>query len=320
MSLWRDLIDLASPTLGWRRPAVLLPARLMQVGAGASLEPLLAHELAHVRAQDYAVNVVQAGLDVLLFFCPGARWLSAEVRRLREYRCDDLAVALCDQPASYVRALAGLAERSSPSFPAPAASGPRLVDRMRRLSEGEVMPRSRVIHTRPLAASVVVTALLGSFLFSASRVHAARRARPANALAPWSCPPLLPPLQLTPAGLFPGNELVPQDTPGRYFYCNPLLLDGQPVDWQTFTVETRGTLTLVHDDPGSGAPTRIGFSVSLRRNGKVLDEPKSALLNRAVFEVDLGEILAFARVGDHLIIDPVTPSDWRAKRIIELGC
>jgi beta-lactamase regulating signal transducer with metallopeptidase domain len=305
--------------MGWRRPAVLLPSALVHAEAGASFEPLLAHELAHVRSRDYAVNLVQSGLDTLLFFCPGARFLSAEVRRLREYRCDDLAVALCDRPATYLRALAGLVEVPSPSFPAPAASGPSLVDRMKRLSEGDGMSRFRATHTLALAAALVLTALLGSSLLSASRLHAARRVKPTAAALAWTCTAAMPLLKLTLTDPFARNELVPHPGPGRQFHCNPLHVDGRPADAQTVTVETHGTLTLVHVDPHSGVTARILFTVSLRGDGKVLDEPKSALLNRPLLEADLGSVFAFARSGDQLIVDPVNPGDWRAKRIIALG-
>ena len=304
--------------LGWRRPAVLFPVDLVGDAAHVSLEPLLAHELAHVRTQDYAMNVAQTAFEALFFFCPGSWWLSAEVRRLREYRCDDVALALCGAPARYARALAGLAERACPGFPAPAAVGPRLVDRIRRLAEGDPMPRSRPTYVVTLGTAAAVTALLGFSLFSATRLHAARPARPQEAFTPWTCP-APPPLRLPPSGLFPGHELAPQDTEGRYFYCDPALIDGQPVEWQRFTTGTRGTLTLVHGDPRSAAATRIPFSLSLRRGGKILRDPKVALLNRPVVEADLGAVLAIARAGDQLIIDPVDKSDWRAKRIVELG-
>jgi beta-lactamase regulating signal transducer with metallopeptidase domain len=315
--------DLEVPVaVGWLRPAVLFPSELLRVGAAASLEPLLAHELAHVRARDYAVNAVQTSLDALIFFCPGARWLSAEVRRLREFRCDDQAVALSDSPASYVRALVRLAERQSPGFPAPAATGPSLVDRVRRLSEGGLMPRSRATYSLALVASAVATALLGSSLLAASRPSTARNPPRIAAFTPWICPAPQT-LPLGTLALFPGNELVPQNGPGRFFHCSPLLIDGRPVDWTRFTVETHGTLTLVHGDPVSAAATRIGFRVSLRRDGKIVDEPKAALLKRALLEADLGKVLAFARPGDQLIVDPVDSSDWRAKRIIDIierGC
>jgi beta-lactamase regulating signal transducer with metallopeptidase domain len=305
--------------VGWWRPAVLLPTGLLRIDTVVSLEPLLAHELAHVRARDYAVNVLQTGLDALLFFCPGARWLSAEVRRLREFRCDDEAVALSESPARYVHALARLAERQNPGFPAPAATGPRLVDRIRRLSEGDLMPRSRATYGLALVASAVATALLGSSLLAASRPDTPPNSQPIAALTPWICPgPQALPLGTV--ALFPGQELAPQGGPGRFFQCSPLLIDGRPLDSTVFTIETRGTLTLVQGDPASSAATRLGFRVSLRRDGKILDEPKAALLNRALLEADLGQVLAFARPGDQLIVDPVDAGDARARRIISFGC
>ncbi len=111
-----------------------------------------------------------------------------------------------------------------------------------------------------------------------------------------------------------------QNGPVRLNHCSPLLIDGQPVDSTVFSVETRGTLTLVRGDPATSAATPIGFRVSLRRDGKIVDEPKSGLLNRALFEADLGRILAFVRPGDQLIVAPIDGSDWRAQRIIDLGC
>jgi bla regulator protein blaR1 len=309
----------APVAVGWRRPAVLLPSALTNAEA-VVIEPLLAHELAHVRARDYATNLVQAGLDVLLFTCPGARWLSGEVRRLREYRCDDRACALSDSPARYVRALATLAEARAAQFPAPAASGPRLVDRIRRLSEGEVMARSRLPYALALGAAAALMALVGSSLLAASRSHAALDIRPAGAFTPWVCPGPPRPSWVAPIRLLSGNEFVPQDVPSRDFYCNPVRLDGRPVDWQSFTVETRGTLTLVHGDPKSEAATPIAFAVSLRREGRLLDPAESPFPNRAVFSIDLGKVLSLARVGDELIIDPVNRGDWKAKRIITLGC
>ena len=311
----------APATWGWLRPVVLIPSELVGGDLEKTLGPLLAHEFAHVRARDFAVNLAQVGLDALLFHCPGARWLSAEARRLREYRCDDQAVALCDR-ARYVRALAGLADprRSGFASLAPGAAGPRLVDRVRRLSEGSPMPRPRAWSTLALASAVVTTVLLGSSLLSASRRHVAPRALRTEGTMPRSCPAVLSPPRLTQAAPLPGSEFLPLDAPGQYFDCSPLVLDGKPVDGRSFTVETRGILMLVRGDPGSRAAARIAFRVALRRDGRILVGPRSVLPSRAVVEVDLGEVLASARVGDQLIIDPVNESDWRAKRIIELGC
>lgn len=327
--LQSDEID-TPVALGWRRPAVLFPSELVRTGPEAHLVPLLAHELAHVRAGDYAANLLQTGFDALFFFCPGARFLSAEVRRLREYRCDDAAVALCDGRPPYARALAHLAGAHPPmiTLPAPRATGPRLVDRLRRLAQGDSMPRPRPTWTLALALSMAAMGLGGFSLFPLSRLHAAEKTRPAAgapgalpaSLHAWTCPsPAQPRPDFTAAGLFRGNAFVPQDTPDKYFYCNPVLLDGRPVDWPAFSLKTKGTLTLVYGNPEAPDAIRRSFVVSLRRKGEIVEDPKRPFLNRPVQEVEIGDVLALAQPGDHLIIDPVDKADWRAKRVIELG-
>lgn len=77
-------------------------------------------------------------------------------------------------------------------------------------------------------------------------------------------------------------------------------------------------LTLVHGDPRSAEATTIPFRVSLRRDGRLLSRPGSVALDQQVEAVDLADVLALARAGDHLIIDPVSGRDWLAKRIILL--
>jgi hypothetical protein len=119
--------------------------------------------------------------------------------------------------------------------------------------------------------------------------------------------------------LFPGNEFVPRPGTPRQFYSNPVRLDGQSVDWGRFSLKSTGKLTLVHGDPRSAEATAIPFTVSLRRNGEILSGPGSRSLNRRLEAVDLAEVLALARPGDQLILDPVSDRDWLAKRIIALG-
>jgi beta-lactamase regulating signal transducer with metallopeptidase domain len=176
----------APATLGFLRCAILLPRPLAGTATTEALEPLVAHELAHIQAGDYAANLVQTALDVPLFFCPGARWLSAEIRRLREYRCDDVALSVYGDRVGYLGALAKVAEASRPSLllPAPGINGPRLADRMRRVVEGETMrglsPMRRVV----LTFLIAVIATAGAWLMAASRVHARHNATAKSASAP----------------------------------------------------------------------------------------------------------------------------------------
>src|SRR5262249_58741996 len=48
------------PTVvGWLRPAILLPVAAIAALTPAQVEAILAHELAHIRRHDYAVNLLQ---------------------------------------------------------------------------------------------------------------------------------------------------------------------------------------------------------------------------------------------------------------------
>lgn len=120
---------------GWLRPAVIVPVSALTSLPVAQVESVLAHELAHIRRHDYLFNLVQSVVEVLLFYHPGARWLSERVRAERENCCDDVAVATCGDVRVYARALAGLEELRAAVVPVPAlaASGGSLLQRIRRL-------------------------------------------------------------------------------------------------------------------------------------------------------------------------------------------
>jgi hypothetical protein len=120
------------------------------------------------------------------------------------------------------------------------------------------------------------------------------------------------------ASRFPGNEFVARPVRPRHFNCNPVRLDGHPLDWGSFSLKTTGKLTLVHGDRHSPQATPIPFTVSLRRNGELLSR-RGSVLSRQLESVDLADVLALSRPGDQLIIDPVNARDWLAKRIVALG-
>jgi Zn-dependent protease with chaperone function len=153
----------APVVIGARSPAVLLPIDLEQRLDAAALPPLLAHELAHVDRRDSAANLLQSLADTLLFFSPGARWLSRSVREAREYCCDDIVAARCGAGA-YVRALTTLAGLGvvARARPAVNAAGPRLIVRIRRLLQGDAMTQVRRISTCGRRCPVRVRGCRGS--------------------------------------------------------------------------------------------------------------------------------------------------------------
>jgi len=127
--------------IGWLKPVLLVPASAIGGLSPDQLEAILAHEIAHVRRHDYLVNLLQTVVETLLFYHPGAWWVSRRIRIEREHCCDDLAAALCGDPVRYAHALAdleGLRVRSG-GFALAATDG-SLLGRVRRLLDGA--PRS----------------------------------------------------------------------------------------------------------------------------------------------------------------------------------
>lgn len=136
VAVWQSLRAKAPLIVGCFKPVVLLPVGMITGMAPQQVEALLAHELAHVTRHDYLVNTLQALVDILFFFHPGLRWISAQVRLERENCCDDIAVAMCGDPRDYARALADLHDnRRWRPEPALAATGrpQHLFGRIRRL-------------------------------------------------------------------------------------------------------------------------------------------------------------------------------------------
>ncbi|HXY35185.1 MAG TPA: M56 family metallopeptidase, partial [Planctomycetaceae bacterium] len=140
--------------IGALKPVILLPASLITEIPADQLESLLAHELAHVLRHDYLVNLVQSAIETLLFYHPAVWWISAQVRTERENCCDDLAIAVASDRAVYVRALATVAGARTSQM-APAATGGRLIPRLRRIL-GVVDPAARY-SSRWLTGVIILT-------------------------------------------------------------------------------------------------------------------------------------------------------------------
>jgi beta-lactamase regulating signal transducer with metallopeptidase domain/5-hydroxyisourate hydrolase-like protein (transthyretin family) len=120
-------------TLGWVKPAILIPAQILTGLSAQELEAVLAHELAHVARYDYLVNLIQSAIEVILFYHPAVWWLSRQIREIREECCDEVTLRLGADRLVYAKALVGLAELQLTSEPALAATGGALLNRISRL-------------------------------------------------------------------------------------------------------------------------------------------------------------------------------------------
>ncbi|NMP30519.1 TonB family protein [Thalassotalea sp. M1531] len=126
--------------IGWLKPVVLMPAKMIMGLSQEQLEMLLLHELAHIKRYDYLVNFFQTLIEILLFFHPAVSWVSKQMRQEREYCSDDIAVSHCgDNSIAYAHTLADTAalcrshRHSTIPTMAMAASGGDLKARVVRL-------------------------------------------------------------------------------------------------------------------------------------------------------------------------------------------
>jgi hypothetical protein len=107
------------------------------------------------------------------------------------------------------------------------------------------------------------------------------------------------------------------------FYCNPLMLDGKPLDYNAFNVESEGELTVIKGAAITGKTTQVLFYAYLRRDRNKVLIPGYERSNVSQTKIDISQILKYAKPGDQLVIEPVNKEDGPVKRILKLfggGC
>ncbi|MGN6193631.1 MAG: M56 family metallopeptidase [Ginsengibacter sp.] len=95
--------------IGFFKPVILLPLAMINHLSTQQFEAILLHELAHVRRNDYLLNLLQSIIDTILFFNPFTWWITKNIREEREKCCDEMVLQLSD-PYHYARALLALEE------------------------------------------------------------------------------------------------------------------------------------------------------------------------------------------------------------------
>tara|TARA_R110002124_G_scaffold277321_1_gene448513 strand:+ start:28116 stop:29834 length:1719 start_codon:yes stop_codon:yes gene_type:complete len=104
-------------TYGILKPVILIPIGLMVQLSPAQLEAIIAHELAHIRRHDFAINLVQAALEILFFYHPAFWWINTLVKEAREHVADDMAIASGVKSIDLAHALAMVANQATEQSP-----------------------------------------------------------------------------------------------------------------------------------------------------------------------------------------------------------
>lgn len=120
--------------VGWLNPMVLLPSGITDRLSQTQIRGIIAHELAHIRRNDYLINLVQNFFESLLFFHPMTWWISNRLRIEREFSCDDIALTVSDNHIDYAEALYCLEEmRHRETGLLTASTGGSLMNRIARI-------------------------------------------------------------------------------------------------------------------------------------------------------------------------------------------
>jgi bla regulator protein BlaR1 len=104
-------------TYGFIKPVILLPATLVFSISPGQLEAIIAHELAHIRRNDFLINLFQSCLEIFFFFHPCFWWINQVINDERENATDDLALTTGVSSLDLAHGLAEVANYSN--CPAP---------------------------------------------------------------------------------------------------------------------------------------------------------------------------------------------------------
>jgi len=153
-------------TYGFFKPIVLLPLGLIMQLSPVQLEAIIAHELAHIRRHDFAVNLMQSVLEILFFYHPAFWWVNGLVKEAREHIADDIAIQAGVKAIDLANALAIVANDAVEESPelamAAHSSNFPLLNRIKRMLGNEP---ARFSNSPLITKTMILTLIFSAILF-----------------------------------------------------------------------------------------------------------------------------------------------------------
>ncbi|MCK4922303.1 MAG: M48 family metalloprotease [Bacteroidales bacterium] len=158
--------------LGYLKPVVIVPAGILLNIPFNQVEVILAHELAHIKRNDFLINIIQSVVELLFFYHPFIYLISKHIRDERENCCDDIALNYCNDSTQYVNALANMESvrmNLSPSAIAFVKKKNSLLKRVSRILKPNVMKTK--LSDRIFAGLIVVAGLSTILIMGAAALN-----------------------------------------------------------------------------------------------------------------------------------------------------
>jgi len=170
---------------GVLRPTLLMPEGMLVDKTASEIEPLLAHELIHIRRGDLWAGLLQTVVLALWWFHPLVRWAVRQSMREAERCCDEAVLAeLACKPRDYARSLLGVLQYKMEWAPAAVFPGAGRIDatskrleRIMRLGQG-CRRRSPWWCWAVMVATAAVVLPGGAFVVSGEKAKGDRAGAP----------------------------------------------------------------------------------------------------------------------------------------------
>ncbi|MDA3953696.1 MAG: M56 family metallopeptidase [Bacteroidales bacterium] len=159
--------------LGYLRPVVVIPVQMLSGIPSNQIEAIIAHELAHIRRNDYIFNVLQTIIETVFFFHPAVWYITSQIRKERENCCDDVALTVCEGSLVYAKALISVQELTlNRHYSAVAFSGRKkhLLNRIKRMIMKQKVKSN--FTDKIIAALIILSSVLAlSFTYKANMTN-----------------------------------------------------------------------------------------------------------------------------------------------------